>query len=123
IEVYAQQTNNYELLSVAKRVKGVYFFKIKQNFSEALTYLNESLEIAKEHKLQLQEAKALHQLGLSYYQNNDWENSLKRMLYADQLMQKIGYENIYDVSRHLYSLALVLSDLYNVENSNNYLNL
>ncbi len=123
IILYAQQTDSPKLLCVAKRIKGTYLSTVKRDFQEAHIHLEESLEIARKHKFPIEEARSQHQLGLAYYLNNDMPNCLKNILYADQLMQNIGYQNIPGVSRPLYTLALVLSDLYSAEKSNHYLNM
>lgn len=123
IIAYAERTGNQELLSVARRIKGTYYTRVHPDYLQATTNLRQSLEIAEKYHLGVQKAKALHQLGYTYYLNNDLQKALGSFLLADHLMKEIGYERIYDISRHLYNLALVFSNLYNIDNSNTYLRL
>lgn len=119
---FALENKNNELLSVGYRIKGIYYSNILREFDEAYAYFERSLDAAKKAKSQIQEAKALFQRGYAFYQNDDLAHSLESFLPADQIMQKLGYENIYDISRHQYVFGVMLASFFNIEKSNSYLN-
>lgn len=115
---------NKELYIVLTTAKGLYYQqRVKDGLPLAIDVFKEALEVAREEKQEIHEARIAHFIGYTYYLLEEHLPAFEYMLEADQLMKEIGYGDFPDYSSYSYRMATIYYSLANYARAREYVDL
>ena len=88
---------------------------------KAFPFFKTALELASEYNMKESEAEIYNNLGWLYYKQDKFPQAFEYMIKANNIIQKIGYENYPFSSRYLYDLGYMYCDFGNYEKAKLYL--
>jgi tetratricopeptide (TPR) repeat protein len=92
-----------------------------QSGEKALQFFTRALDLASENNLKESEAEIYNNMGWLYYKQDKFPQAFEYMIRANNIIQKIGYENYPFSSRYLYDLGYIYCDFGNFEKAKFYL--
>ncbi|AEV99132.1 Tetratricopeptide TPR_1 repeat-containing protein [Niastella koreensis GR20-10] len=96
------------------------YFSNQRN-GKALEYFTTALNMASQLELKESEAEIYNNMGWLYYKQDKFPQAFEYMIRANNIIQKIGYENYPHASRYLYDLGYIYCDFGNYEKARLYL--
>ena len=88
---------------------------------KALQFFTWALDLASENNMKESEAEIYNNMGWLYYKQDKFPQAFEYMIKANNIIQKIGYENYPFSSRYLYDLGYIYCDFGNYEKAKFYL--
>ena len=92
-----------------------------QHGGKALEFFTTALNMASQLDLKEPEAEIYNNMGWLYYKQDKFPQAFEYMIRANNIIQKIGYENYPYSSRYLYDLGYIYCDFGNYEKAKLYL--
>ena len=88
---------------------------------KALAFFTTALNMATQLELKESEAEIYNNMGWLYYKQDKYPQAFEYMIRANNIIQKIGYEQYPYASRYLYDLGYIYCDFGNYEKARLYL--
>jgi tetratricopeptide (TPR) repeat protein/DNA-binding CsgD family transcriptional regulator len=92
-----------------------------QRDGKALEFFTTALNMASQLEMKESEAEIYNNMGWLYYKQDKFPQAFEYMIRANNIIQKIGYENYPYASRYLYDLGYIYCDFGNYDKAKLYL--
>ncbi len=96
------------------------YFSNQRN-GKALEFFTTALNMALRLEMKEAEAEIYNNMGWLYYKQDKFPQAFEYMIRANNIIQKIGYENYPYASRYLYDLGYIYCDFGNFDKAKLYL--